>query len=98
MIENRISELSSNQTIFESEKAKYEKALKASGYKHTLTYKLQQQNRNTLPKNRKRKVIWFNPPYNSAVKTNIAKEFLKLVDKHFPKNSPLHKYYTTETH
>ena len=85
MIENRISELSSNQTIFESEKAKYEKALKASGYKHTLTYKQQQQNRNTLPKNRKRKVIWFNPPYNSAVKTNIAKEFLKLVDKHFPK-------------
>lgn len=97
MIENRISELSSNQTIFESEKAKYEKALKASGYKHTLTYKQQQQNRNTLPKNRKRKVIWFNPPYNSAVKTNIAKEFLKLVDKHFPKNSPLHKYYNRNT-
>lgn len=97
MIENRVSELSSNQTIFRAEKEMYDKALKASGYKHTLTYKQPQQTPNSLPKNRKRRVIWFNPPFNSAVKSNIAMEFLKLVDKHFPKNSPLHKYYNRNT-
>ena len=41
-------------------------------------------------KEQKKRVVWFNPPFNSAVKTNIAKEFLKLVDKHL--NT------TTETH
>ena len=80
MIENRVSDLSSNQTIFKTEKDMYDKALKASGYKHTLTYKQQQQTQNSLPKNRKRKVIWFDPPFNKAVKINIAKKFLKLVD------------------
>ena len=29
---------------------------------------------------RKRKIIWFNPPYSNTVKTNIGKLFLKLVE------------------
>ena len=32
-------DISSNQTIFEAEKDIYDTALKASGYKHTVTYK-----------------------------------------------------------
>ena len=40
-------------------------------------------------KNRQRNVIWFNPPYSMNVQTNIGREFLKLVIKHFPKN---HRY------
>ena len=43
----------------------------------------------TEPKNRKRKIIWFNPPYNKSVTTNVGNFFLKLIDKHFPKH---HKY------
>ena len=35
---------------------------------------------------RKQKIIWFNPPFNSAVSTNIGKEFFKLLNKHFPKH------------
>ena len=27
--------------------------------------------------------MWFTPPYNSAVATNIGKEFLRLVDTNF---------------
>ena len=42
-------------------------------------------------RNRKRNIIWYNPPFNSSVKTNIGKTFLKLVSKHFPRQ---HKYHT----
>ena len=37
--------------------------------------------------------MWFNPPYNRNVKTNIGYNFLRLVDKHFPKGSTLHKIF-----
>jgi hypothetical protein len=30
------------------------------------------------------RLIWFNPPYSKNVKTNVAKNFLQLIDKHFP--------------
>ena len=36
-------------------------------------------------KYRKRNIIWFNPPYSMNVQTNIGREFLNLVGKHFPK-------------
>ena len=34
-------------------------------------------------KNRRRRTFWYNPPFNKAVKTNVGKTFLKLIDKHF---------------
>ena len=40
-------------------------------------------------KRKKRQIIWFNPPFNKNVKTNVGKNFLLLIDKHFPKDSPL---------
>ena len=40
---------------------------------------------------RKRNDIWFNPPYNEEVQTNIGKAFLNLINKHFPANHKLHK-------
>ena len=44
-------------------------------------------------KTRKRKVIWFNPPYSVNMETNIGKTFLKLVKKHFPRNNSFHKIF-----
>ena len=41
-------------------------------------------------------MIWFNPPYNAAVATNVGKEFLRLVDKHFS-NRDMHKYFNRNT-
>ena len=42
-----------------------------------------------------RGVIWLsvgpNPPFNSAVKQNFGKQFLNLIDKHFP---PQHKFHS----
>ena len=34
---------------------------------------------NSKKKSRKRKIIWFNPPYNERVTNNVAKNFLKLI-------------------
>jgi hypothetical protein len=42
---------------------------------------------------RRRDVIWFNPPYNQSVTTNVASSFLKLVDKHFPRHHRYHKLF-----
>ena len=42
-------------------------------------------------------VIWFNPPYNSNVKTNIGHKFLQAIDDCFPKNNPLHKIFNRNT-
>ena len=38
-------------------------------------------------------MIWFNPPYNVEVKTNIGKIFFKLVRKHFHKRHPYRKIF-----
>ena len=37
--------------------------------------------------------MWFNPPWNSEVETNIRKEFLKLIDECFPPENPLSKIF-----
>ena len=46
---------------------------------------------------RTRNIIWFNPPYSKNIRTNVAREFLKLIDKHFSKTSPLHKIFNRNT-
>ena len=46
---------------------------------------------------RKRDVIWFTPPYSAALKTNLGKQFLNLIDKNFPVNNPLHKILNRKT-
>ena len=38
-------------------------------------------------------MIWFNTPYSQNVRTNIAKSFLYLIDKHFPKSHKLNKIF-----
>jgi len=86
MIENRISAISCDETEFNKVKEEYNDALKRSGYDHTIRFA-----KNQRPKyRRKRQVIWFNPPYNAKVSTNIGKAFLQLLNKHFP---PTHKYH-----
>ena len=48
-------------------------------------------------KTRKRKIIWFNPPYCLSVKTNVGKVFLKFIKKHFPKGNSLNKIFNKNT-
>jgi hypothetical protein len=42
---------------------------------------------------RKRSIIWFNPPYSRAVKTNVGRSFLQIMDKHFPPGNPLNQIF-----
>ena len=45
---------------------------------------------------RRKDAIWFNPPYSDNVKTNVGRQFLNLIDKHFGK-SDLKKYFNRNT-
>ena len=40
-----------------------------------------------------RNIIWFNPPYNKCISSNIGSDFLNLISKHFPNNSPQAKIF-----
>ena len=92
-IEKRLSETSSNENVFNDAAKLYNDALKESGFNYNLKYsKTPDQNVETeTKKNRKRKIIWFNPPFSKNMKTNIDKLFFKLFNKHFPPNSKLNK-------
>ena len=48
-------------------------------------------------KKRKRKTIWFNPPYSKSVKTNIERIFINLISKHFPPNHKFVKILDKDT-
>ena len=89
-INKRLCSIASNEEDFKNAIPEYQEALKNSGYNHTLSF-----NRDPAPpkdqenEKRKRLIIWYNPPFNLAVKTKIGKTFLALIDKNFPKGSPL---------
>ena len=65
-IESRLSTLSFNQKIFQEAVPLYQKAFQNSSYRHTRTYKHPKNNNspniNKIKRNRKRQIIWFNPP------------------------------------
>ena len=72
----------------------YETALKNNGYHATLKFEKSSQN---TRRNWNRMVIWFNPPFSLNVKTNIGKEFFKLICKHFPRNHNFSKIFNLNT-
>ena len=98
-INKRISTLSSDESCFNSTKHFYQNAFSCSNY--NVTFQYSNDNTSNIPpsnrRNRKRKIIWFNLPYSKNVRTNIARNFLHLIDKHFPKSSRLHKIFNRNT-
>ena len=93
MIQKRLSSLSlsSNNSLRKNN------SLKNSGYNSKLEYEI---NCNTAVKKRrkrKKKVFHYNPPFCTSLKTNLGKEFLKLVDKHFPKSGIFNKILNRNT-
>ena len=94
-ISKRINTLSADETTFNKCKDLYNNALAETGFKHKITFK-KQQNTSTVtitPKNRKRKIIWFNPPFSLNISTNIGKKLFSLLGKHFPITHQLHKLF-----
>ena len=88
MVNKCLVSLPSNQRVFEEEKPLYEKALKDGRHPCNLVYNIPSNKK----RNRVRKPIYYNPPFSLNVRTNVAAEFLKLIDKHFPNGSMLHKH------
>ena len=97
MIETRLSRISSDKKKFDESKDRYEEALRASGYKYKLEYSSKAKEQKKSKRIRKRKIIWYNPPYNKNVKTNIGSAFLSLLDKHFNHSHILHKIFNRNT-
>ena len=93
MIGKRISEISYDEHEFEEEKEDYKKTLEKGGFSEKMKYHQQ----GSVRRVRKRKIIWFNPPYSSHVKTNVGKIFMKLIVKHFPKHHKYHKIFNKNT-
>ena len=91
-IDRRISNLSSNEEIFEKSTHIYQEALKSAGHNHKMKYNAP-TSQPPRKRNRKRQTIWYNPPFSRNVKTNIGSRFLKLVDKHFPRGHKLNKIF-----
>lgn len=95
-INKRLSDISSDETTFNQAAPVYQEALINSGYEHKLEFSppsTQQQ----IVRNRKRNIIWYNPPYSKTVQTNIGKIFFKLIDEEFNSNHNLHKIFNRNT-
>ena len=96
-INKRLSEISSDKECFDNAKGVYQEALNKSGYHHNLSFNATPNQTPRTRINRKRNILWFNPPYSKNVETNVGKCFLSLIDKHFPKSNPLHKIFNRNT-
>ena len=75
----------------------YQEALRKSGYEHNLAFNPPEDPAPEKRKSRSRRVTWFNPPWNSAVKTNVGKQFLRIIDSSFPQGNPLRKLFNRNT-
>ena len=101
-VNNRLSAISANEESFNDAVAPYQKALDESGYMHQLKYKANSDGtgndtQNQKKRARKRKITWFNPPYDARVTTPVGKTFLKIIDECFPNGHKLKKIFNRNT-
>lgn len=94
-INQRLSNISSNATIFDRAIQPYQQALLKSGYDFKLQYSPAPPRSST--KKRRRNILWYNPPYSQSVSTNVGKKFLSLLDRCFPRGHLLHKILNRNT-
>ena len=79
-IGERLSNNSSNETILKEAAPMYEKTLSEAGYNVKLKYNPNRKRKLNKKKNRKKSIIWFNPPYSKNVVTKDGHYFLKLLN------------------
>ena len=81
-ISRRLSLLSSNEEIFNNAKVPYEEAIKRAGHTEKLSYQPRVQQGQSR-RRRRRKILWFNPPFDASMTTKLGKVFLNILDKCF---------------
>ena len=104
IISDRLSRNSSNADIFKNTKLEYQEALKKCGHTIKLTYTPANHEQNNVRRKRQRKIIWFKPPFNLDVSTNMAKIFFyrkklppfKQITEIFNKNTVKVSYSCTQ--
>ena len=88
--------------IFNKSSMRYIDALKNSGFKEDFRYlkeditnEINKENNDydQKNKNRKRKILWFHPPFCKLANIDVGKYFLRLIDKHFKQDNILHKIF-----
>ena len=95
-INHRLSTISSNEDEFKTSTKVYQEALEKSGHNHTLEFKPDEEN-HRRSRTRKRNITWFNPPFDSGVKTNVGGQFLKIINESFPRGHILQKIFNKNT-
>ena len=95
-INRRLIKLSNNEESFNNVKSEYQKALNSVNYKDTLKYdKTTLLKRNKIQ--RKRDIIFFNPPFSLNVSSKMGKQFLNLITTSFDENHPHNKISNRNT-
>ena len=92
-INRRLSSVSSDHEVFNEASAPYQEALRKSGYAFKLEFKPPPQQPPSQKRKRQRNVIWFNPPYNKSVKTNIGRAFISFIERSFPAGHKLRRIF-----
>ena len=90
-VSKRISSNSCNEQVFSAAAPFYNDILDKCEYSEKLTFDKEQYTHEG--RNRGRNMVWYNPPFSKNVKTNIVKQFLRLLDKNFVRNHKCHKIF-----
>ena len=96
-INTRLSQISSDEETFNKSIAPYQAALNNSGFKYTLKYNPQHHQSGPKKPSRRRSIIWFNPPYNKGVKTNVGKIFFRILRESFTEGHIFRKIFNKNT-
>ena len=89
--------MSSNEAIVGKTKPAYWNAF-TIGFQEKLSYtSVQNKNDKNDNKQRKCKIIWYNPPCSANINMNIGNTFLNLKRKYFPKLNELHQIFNKNT-
>ena len=75
-INTRLSTISANKEFFERAVPVYQAALDKSGHRYKLQFDptpISNDESKKTGRQRKRHIIWFNPPYSRAVTKNVGK-------------------------
>ena len=97
-INKRLSQISSNEQLFNNAIPEYQAALKRSGHNYQLKYNPDtRRSTNDNKRKRSRNITWFNPPFDARVKTNVGRMFLDIIDKSFPDAHSLRPLFNRNT-
>ena len=83
--------------MYDKSKPIYNQILKDSGFKQSLNFDFKTK---VVPgkRHRKRKIIYYNPPFDISAKQNLGKLFFELINKYFPVQHPFSKIFNNNSY